>query len=151
MLSPRFADRVLAQGSEGTRIVWVRISGPVCPLFIICAYVPHKYKTTFPTAQDTIAKLTALLRECEQIKKTDCVVIMGDLNCELQRNVQGCTGRWFMNQRPDDGHSEEILELMRANDLFAIDSLFKPKRTRMFSCQQGTRQACMQRNISAER
>ena len=44
-----------------------------------------------------------------------------------------------MNQRPDDGHSNEILQLMRANDLFAIDSLFKPKRTRMFSCQQGKR------------
>ena len=39
---------------------------------------------------------------------------MGDLNCELQRNVQGCTGRWFMNKKPDDGHSKNVLSLMRS-------------------------------------
>ena len=58
---------------------------------------------------------------------------MGDLNCELQRNVQGCTGKWLMNQRPDDGHSSEIISLMRSQDLFAVDSMFRPKRRKMFS------------------
>ena len=48
---------------------------------------------------------------------------MGDLNCELQRNVPNCTGQWFMNQRPDNGDGTEIIGLMRAHDLFAVDSL----------------------------
>lgn len=63
MLSPRFADRIMAQGSEGSRIVWVRIRGSVCPLVIICTYIPHKYKKTAPTANDTIANLLKLLSD----------------------------------------------------------------------------------------
>ena len=92
LLSDRFADNILAQGAEGSRIVWVRVKGPVCPLFIICVYIPHKYKTTTPSAEDVLKRLDALLRDCAKIKKTDCVILMGDFNCELQRNVQGCTG-----------------------------------------------------------
>ena len=57
---------------------------------------------------------------------------MGDLNCELQRNVPGCTGKWFMNKHPDNGHGSRILSLMRSHDLFATDSMFKPKRRYMF-------------------
>ena len=53
---------------------------------------------------------------------------MGDLNCELQRNVKGYTGKWCVTKRKDNGHGEEILALMRAFDLFAADTLFKPER-----------------------
>ena len=37
LLSKRFADKVLAKGSIGSRIVWCRIEGPICPLFVVCA------------------------------------------------------------------------------------------------------------------
>ena len=63
---------------------------------------------------------------------------MGDFNCELQRNIPVCTGKWFMNHRPDNGHSNELVNVMQAHDLFAVDSLFKPKRSRMF-CKQRKR------------
>ena len=53
---------------------------------------------------------------------------MGDLNCELQRYVQGYTGKWCMNTRKDNGHGEEILVLMQSFDLFVVDTLFKPER-----------------------
>ena len=53
---------------------------------------------------------------------------MGDVNCELQRNVKGCTDQWCMNTRKDNGHGEEILTLMRSHDLFAVDTLFKLAR-----------------------
>ena len=127
MLSRRFVKRVLAKGSVGSRITWVRIDGPVCPLFIVCVYIPHKYRKTAPLAADTIAQLDDLLSNCKKLQSTDCVIIMGDFNCELQRNVQGCTGKWLMNKRPDNGHSKDIISLMRAQDLFAVDSLFRPK------------------------
>ena len=32
-----------------------------------------------------------------------------------------------MTTRPDDGHEENILDLMRENDLFAVGALFNPK------------------------
>ena len=133
LLSQQFSTRILAQGSVGSRIVWVRLDGPVCPLFIVCVYIPHKYRKTAPQAADTIAELSSLLSNCKKLKPTDCVIIMGDLNCELPRNIQGYTGRWFMNKRHDDGHSADIISLMRSQDLFAVDSLFRPKRRKMFN------------------
>ena len=33
-----------------------------------------------------------------------------------------------MTKRKDNGHGEEFLDLMRAYDLFAVDTLFKPAR-----------------------
>ena len=53
---------------------------------------------------------------------------MGDFNYELRRNVEGCTGKWSMTQKPDNGHGEQMLELLRNFDLFAVDTLFKPAR-----------------------
>ena len=133
LLSHRFSTRILAQGSVGSRIVWVRLDGPVCPLFIVCVYVPHKFRKTAPLATETLTQLDGLLSNCKALKSNDCVVVMGDLNCELPRNIQGYTGKWFMNKRHDDGHSSELLSLMRAQDLFAVDSLFRPKRRKMFN------------------
>ena len=90
LLSKRFESRFMAQGSVGSRIVWVRIEGPVCPLFIVCVYVSHKYRKTKPFAEDVIIQLHQLLSNCKKLKPMDCVIVLGDLNCELQRNVQGC-------------------------------------------------------------
>ena len=112
--------------------MWVRIDGPVCPLFIVCVYIPHKYRKEKPFAEDVIKQLHELLKNCKNLKPTDCIIILGDFNCELQRNVPGCTGRWLMNRRPDDGHGEKVINLMRSHDLFAVDSLFRPKRKYMF-------------------
>ena len=132
LLSKQFSSRILAKGAIGARIVWVRLDGPVCPLFVICAYIPHKYKKTKPCAEDTILQLEELLANCKKLKPTDCVILMGDFNCELQRNVPGCTGKWLMNKRPDKGHSARMISLMQSHDLFAADSLFRPKRRHMF-------------------
>ena len=38
-----------------------------------------------------------------------------------------------MNQRPDNGHSDRVLSFMRSHDLFAVDSMFKPKSKFMFA------------------
>ena len=120
LLSKRFANKVLSQGSMGSRVVWVRIDGPVCPLFTVCAYVPHKFKKITPLAKDVIQQINDLLTNCKKLKPTDCIVLMGDFNCELQRNTQGYTGSWLMNKRPDDGHSTQVMDLLRSHDLFAV-------------------------------
>ena len=125
LLSPRMADRILDKGNVGARIVYVRLQGPVCNLFIVVIYVPHKGRKRAPYAKDILQELDALLRT---VHKTDCIVVMGDLNCELQRNVENCTGQWCMTQIKDNGHGEEMLNVMRSHDLFAVDTLFKPAR-----------------------
>ena len=97
----------------------------MCNLFTIMWYVPHRGRTKAPYAQDIIKQLQELLAT---VNKMDCVILMGDFNCEFQRNVKGCTGQWCMNQRKDNGHGEEMLAMMRSFDLFAVDTLFKPKK-----------------------
>ena len=63
------------------------------------------------------------------IPKNDCVVVCGDFNCQLKRHVPGITGKWCMTQKHETkGHDQELLDLMRANELFAVDTRFKPKR-----------------------
>ena len=72
-------------------------------------------------AKDTIQQLRKLLNT---VRKSDCVMLAGDFNCQLRRNVPG---KWCMTTRPDDGHEEQILVLIREYDLFAVDTIFKPK------------------------
>ena len=76
-------------------------------------YVPHRGRTRAPYAEDTLEKIRKLLTT---IRKTDCIILMGDLNCELQRNVENCTGKWYMTKRKDNGNGEKVLDLMRAFD-----------------------------------
>ena len=125
MLSRRMKRHIDKSGNVGSHIAWVRLRGPICPIFFIAVYIPHKYRTATPVAADTIAQLDALM---QTIPKNDCVVVCGDLNCQLKRNIPGCTGKWAMTTRHEKiGHDQEVLDLMRAHDLFPVDTRFKPK------------------------
>ena len=62
LLSPRMADRILASGCVGSRIVYVLLEGPVCDLFIAVSYIPHKGRKKAPYAKDTIQQLRELLK-----------------------------------------------------------------------------------------
>ena len=106
LLSPRMADRILEIGNVGARIVYVRLEGPVCNLFVVVPYIPHKGRTRAPYAQDTITQLRKLLKT---VCRRDCIIIMGDLNYELQRNLENCTGQWCMTKKQDNGHGKDIL------------------------------------------
>ena len=68
LLSNRMADKVLDQGHVGARIVWVKLAGPVCNIFYIVVYVPHKGRTQKPQASDTIAQLRSLLQTANHKK-----------------------------------------------------------------------------------
>ena len=123
MLSPRMSQHFKDSGHVGTRIAWVRLAGPVCNIFFVAVYLPHKYRTE-PSAQDTLAQLDALLAT---VNKNDCIIVAGDLNCQLRRNVEQCTGQWSMTTKNENfGHDQEVLDLMRQYDLFAIGTNFKP-------------------------
>ena len=121
MLSAKMEQHYRDSGHVGARIAWVRIAGPVCNIFFVAVYIPHKYRED-PCALDTIEKLETLLMS-QHVHKNDCVIIAGDLNCQLRRNVEGCTGPWSMTRKNEKvGLDTNILDLMRRFDLFAIDS-----------------------------
>ena len=94
-MSKRMSRHIERSGHVGTRIAWVRLSGPVCPIFFIVVYVPHKYRAT-PQASDTLAELHELIKT---VPKNDCLIVCGDFNCQLRRNVPGCTGQWSMTKK----------------------------------------------------
>ena len=43
--------------------------------------------------------------------------------------MSGCTGQWSMTKKNEKkGHDQEILNLMRAQDLFAVETRFMSKQ-----------------------
>ena len=92
LLSSKMVGRILDSGCVGNRVVWVRLAGPVCNLFVVVVYVSHKGRKKAPFAQDMIKQIQ-IQELVSTVNKSDCIIMMGDLNCELQRNVQGCTGK----------------------------------------------------------
>ena len=81
------------------------LKGSICNIFVVVTYVSHNGRTTKPTATDTIEALVKLLTT---VSKQDCIIMGGDLNCQLQRNVPGRTDRWNMTQKDDNGHEEKF-------------------------------------------
>ena len=110
LLSQRMATKILDTGHVRTRISWVRLKSPVCNVFYIVAYIPHKGRTVVPRVEDTIAQLAQLL---QSVRKSECVILADDFNCQLQRYVSGCTGKWRMTQHKNKGHGNKILDMMR--------------------------------------
>ena len=47
ILSKRMRKLIDKAGHVGTRITWVRIRGPMCPLFFIAVYIPPFRKWTW--------------------------------------------------------------------------------------------------------
>jgi len=75
----------------------------------VCVYVPHKNRHRPPFATDVLQQLDALIKS---VAPDDCIVVTGDLNCQLRRNVPGCTGQWSMTSRSEDqGHDEQVLDI----------------------------------------
>ena len=60
LLSPLMEKRVHSFGSQGERICWVRLQVPVCNLFVISIYLPHRDRIA-PTQGQIIVDLQKVL------------------------------------------------------------------------------------------
>ena len=91
MMSTRMTDTIIVEkGHIRTRITRVRLKVTLLyNIFFVVVYVPHNGRTVVPMDTDNIVQLSKLL---SSIKKTDFVVLTGDSDCKLQRNVKGCAG-----------------------------------------------------------
>ena len=90
MLSERIQKKFQDFGSEGERVCYVRIKGPVKNIFIIAVYLPHRARVA-PCQDDTLKDVENVL--C-RVPQGDCICIMGDFNEQLEVNVQCRTGKW---------------------------------------------------------
>ena len=76
----------------------MRLAGSVCNLFVVVVYVSRitqgKKEITIRARHDkTDPDPGTGVHTVSTVNKSDCIIMMGDLNCELQGNVQGCTGK----------------------------------------------------------
>ena len=121
-LSQAAEQKVLSFGSFGERVCYVRLEGPVCNLFFVATYLPHRGRVC-PNQDDTIADVHKAL---QQAQAGDCIVLLGDLNEQLAPNIQGRTGRWAGGQ--SSKNADKILDIMHMYDLYAVNTHFEPKK-----------------------
>ena len=88
MLSQRISKFVTHWDSVGSRIVYCRIRGQTCNYFVIGVYIPQK-KRTNPDQSSTYDDLEKLLRT---IGSRDCIILLGDFNSRLSRDIENFTG-----------------------------------------------------------
>ena len=124
LLSDRISKCVSYHGSSGSRIVYARINAEPCNLFVVGVYMPHIYRTESPYFNDTLDNLDRVL---QKVTRHDCILVMGDLNCKLGRNIENCTGRWGVHKHSNKA-GEDMLNLMRTHNLCATSTSFQPPR-----------------------
>ena len=116
--------KVISYGNNGCeRLCWVRLRGPSYNVYVICVYMPHRARVK-PCQNDVLRQLHAALRK---VPKGDCVIVMGDFNEELPKNVANHTGTHTCSL---DGsrNSGKMVGLMRTHDLFAVNTKFRKRR-----------------------
>ena len=125
-LSLRASQAVLNSGSEGQRIVWVRLQGQFTNYFVVVVYLPQRHRDKAPRQDDTMDELAGVLEMGARDFKRDCVVVMGDMNLRLPRSTPGITGKYCVHGRADQG-GERLMDLMYQHDLCAVSTMFRPR------------------------
>ena len=85
LLSNRVSKYVISSGSIGARITYCKLRGNITNYFIIGVYIPQQ-KRAHPNQNDVYTQLEDLL---QNVRKHDCIILMGDLNSRLSRNELG--------------------------------------------------------------
>ena len=124
LLSDKTAKCVKFSGCYGSRIVYARIQASPCDLFVIGVYMPHSQRKVKPFPADTLKQLEEII---SQVNGSACIVLLGDLNCKLERNNSKITGRWCVHRNHNKG-GKLFAELLRRMRLVAISTYFQPSR-----------------------
>ena len=123
MLSERVRNLVTHWDFVGSRIVYCRIKGVTCNYFVIGIYIPRS-KRTNPDQMETYNELEKLL---SSTGARDCIILLGDFNSRLRRNIANHTGRWSIHNRNDEG-GDRLLEIMKTFSLHCVSTNFQPPR-----------------------
>ena len=123
IINKRLTKYITTSGSIGSRIVYCRLRGLTCNLFVIGVDIPQK-KRSNPDQNATYDELEKLLFN---INTRDCIILMGDFNSRLARNVEGSVGRSNIHTRSDNG-GDRLLSIMNKIDLRCVTTYFQPRR-----------------------
>jgi exonuclease III len=123
-LSRRASNLVRETGHIGARIVWAKLGGLLVDLYVIGVYIPHKHRRREPFQESTLKQLRAFL---QSLPKRSAIMVLGDFNARLKRDVKGLTGKYSMHYYCDSGGTE-VMDIMREADLFAVSTAFQPEK-----------------------
>ena len=59
--------------------------------------MPHTARTNKPFAADTLAELKQVI---SRANASDCVIVLGDFNCKIGRNIDKLSGNWCVHKTP---------------------------------------------------
>ena len=121
ILSPHMQKKVHSFGSNGERVCWVRLKGPVCNLFVVAVYLPYRGRVA-PTQDQTLTDLQNALNGAHP---RDCICLLGDLNEQLGAGVKNVTDRFTGGPPPKN--AAKIVDMLRLNDLAAVNTYYQPK------------------------
>ena len=79
---------------------------------------------TKPSQKNTYDELEKLLMS---INTRDCVIILGDFNSRLARNIDGQVGKWSIHQYSDKGGKRLQMSDYIAS-LSCVSNCFKPRK-----------------------
>ena len=101
------------------------MEGPTCDLVLVGVYLPHSGKKALPHAFHVLGELRKFLAG---LGPHDCVLILGDLNAQLGRCIEGITGKWTWSIEGDKRNAPQVVSIMRQFGLVAVNTLFQPPR-----------------------
>ena len=126
LLSERFAQAELARSDPArlktSRICWVRVRGTTCNLYIVAVYLPYRNHVV------KFDSVINILRDVlDAVPKHDCIVLLGDFNCQLARSTPGVTGKWCVAKAACP-NGNLLTAFLRQHGLVAASTRFKPPR-----------------------
>ena len=124
LLSDNVAKHVSFSGSCGSRIVYATIRANPCNLFVIGVYMPHSQRKCHPFPADTLKQLDEII---SRVSKHTCIILLGDLNCKLERNISNVTGKWSVHAKYNR-EGKLFGEMLQRTKLVAISTYFQPAR-----------------------
>ena len=82
---------------------------PCAALYIVAVYIPHQYRDN-PGQAEVLEALRSVISEFPR----DCaVLVMGDFNAQLSRNIDRRTGRWCVRDEIVDDAGRLLLRWMQ--------------------------------------
>ena len=127
VLSKQAANLVIANGTEDSRMAWIRLKG-IYNITVVGCYIPHAHKWRAPFQAEYLQDLENNCQNLQETYSRDCFILMGDMNVKLARNTKGLTGKFSMHAENSEG-GERFMELMRNTHLVHSSSHFVPSST----------------------
>ena len=122
-VNKRLSRYIMNSGRVGSRIVFCRFRGSSFNIFVVGVYIPRQ-KRKNPCQDEIYDQLENFLLT---INKRDCIILLGDFNSRLSRDIAGRVGHWCIHNRRDAG-GDRLLDIMNMLDLRCVSTYYQPRK-----------------------